>query len=190
MSERPVEGRPGRAGAAEAPPCRAAGTLILAVGDTLRADDGAGAAVLEELRESRRLPAAVRLLDAGTAGLDIALTLGEVARAIIVDAADLGMPAGNWTRLGGDGLGLVGHHEGSSTHSAGLADALALGEALGLLPEELVLYAIQPETLSFQEGLSAPVARAVPQVTSAILEELGRDSTGSSEEEKAWQRSS
>lgn len=178
MTERQVEGLPGRTG----------GTLVLAVGDRLRADDGVGAAVLDALRESHRLPGTVRLLDAGTAGLDLALLLGEATRAVIVDAADLGMPAGAWRRLGGDEPGIRRPGEGNSTHSAGLSEALALGEALGLLPPVLSLYAIQPGSLSFQEGLSAPVAQAVPQVASAILDDLEWRSTGDSQEGKAWQR--
>jgi len=173
LCERLSERQPGPAEAGEVPSGRPTGILILAVGDPLRADDGVGAAVVQALRESGRVPAGVRLVEAGTAGLDITLALEEAARAIIVDAADLGMPPGSWRRLTADGLDLVGNGKRGSTHSAGLAEALALGEALGLLPKELVLYVLQPEALSFREGLSASVARAVPQVASAILQELG-----------------
>lgn len=178
MCERPQEEQSSGWGVAEQAPCRSADTLIMAIGDPLRADDGAGAAVLEGLRKSRGLPMSVRLLDAGTGGLDLTLTLGETSRAIIVDAADLGLRPGAWTRLCGDALPRFGPRAANSTHSAGLAEALAIGEALGLLPKELVVYAIQPEDLSFQEGLTLSVARAIPQVTSAILAEVCRGPVG------------
>ncbi|MGA2819658.1 MAG: hydrogenase maturation protease [Anaerolineales bacterium] len=178
MFEWPQEERSSGWGVGEPAPCRSADTLIMAIGDPLRADDGAGAAVLEGLRKSRGLPMAVHLLDAGTGGLDITLTLGETSRAIIVDAADLGLRPGTWTRLCGDALRRFGQRAGNSTHSAGLAEALAIGEALGLLPKELVVYAIQPGDLSFREGLTSPVARAIPQVTSAILAEVCRGPVG------------
>jgi hydrogenase maturation protease len=180
------EGTPGAASA----PVRSPDTLILAVGDALRSDDGAGAQVLERLRQSPQLPSTVQLLDAGTEGLGLTLALGETNRAIIVDVAELGLRPGSWRRLTGARLDLAACAPGSSTHSAGLAEALTLAEALGLLPEELVLYAIQPLDLSLHEGLSVPVARAVPQVASAILEEVRRDDASGPEEGKAWRRSS
>jgi hypothetical protein len=52
-----------------------AGTLVLALGNPLRGDDGIGAAILEALARSESLPQDVTLLDGGVAGLETALLM-------------------------------------------------------------------------------------------------------------------
>jgi hydrogenase maturation protease len=57
-------------------------------------------------------------------------------------------------------------------HRAGLAEALQLGEALGILPAEIILYVIQPENIGWEQGLSEPVLAAVAAVRAAVLDEI------------------
>jgi len=129
-----------------------------------------GAAVVQALAERGALPPDVRLQDAGTPGLDTALLLQGYRRAILVDAADMGLEPGNWRRLDVPAAEMA---PGASLHSAGLAEALALGRALGILPEHLVVFGIQPERIDWSPGLSESVRQAVPAVCRAILEEIG-----------------
>lgn len=151
---------------------RGAGTLVLALGNPLRGDDGAGPAVAERLAD---LPASVaEVVDGGTAGLETVLLLEGYPRAIIVDAADMGRAPGEWARfraedvrLGAGDLGQIG-----ILHGAGLAEALALGAALDMLPPEIVIYGIQPAEIGWAPGLSAPVAAAAAAVSDAIRAEL------------------
>ncbi|MBK8987754.1 MAG: hydrogenase maturation protease [Chloroflexi bacterium] len=151
-------------------------TLVLALGNLLRGDDGVGTAVCQSLLAYHPLPEGVELLDGGTPGLETALLLEGCQRAIIIDAADMGLPPGEWRRfLPGDGrLPSRDAHLRGTMHYAGLAEALALGDALGILPPEVVIYGIQPEDVGWQEGLSAAVATAVPQVAAAVWRELSR----------------
>ena len=57
---------------------------------------------------------------------------------------------------------------GPSTHAFGVADALALARALGLLPPRVVVHAIRGVDFSLGAGLSPPV-RAATQTTAALL---------------------
>lgn len=148
-------------------------TLVLALGNPLRGDDGAGAAVIEAL-QAAALPGGVDLLEGGTPGLETVLLLQGYARVLIVDAAEMGDRPGEWrcfsreaVRLGARDLYLRG-----TLHYAGLAEALALGEALELLPPEITIYGIQPQEIGWEPGLSPAVAQAIPGLTHAILEEL------------------
>lgn len=152
-----------------------AGTLILGLGNPLRGDDGVGVAVIAALRTAG-LPAGVDLLDGGTPGLEIVLLLQGYRRAVIVDAADVGREPGEWLRftreevvLGSGDLGQMG-----AVHTAGLAEALRLGEALRVLPEEIVLYGVQPLEVGWEPGLSDAVAAAVPAVCAAVQAEVAR----------------
>jgi hydrogenase maturation protease len=146
-------------------------TLILGLGNVLRGDDGAGPAVIEWL-EQRALPAEVEAVDGGTAGLDIVSTLMGHERAIIVDAANVGRAPGEWARFTPDAARLKDNDTALSLHSAGLAEALALGAALKVLPREIIIYGVQPKSVDWRPQLSAEVQAAVTEIGQAILREI------------------
>jgi len=145
-------------------------TLILALGNTLRGDDGAGAAVLDAL--GGNLPPGVVVEDGGTPGLTTVLLMEGYQRVIIVDAADMGLEAGAWRRFGPEALSGGDLRDIGTLHDAGLAEALELGRALGVLPADIVIYGIQPTEIGWTEGLSASVAGSVPVVAEQIRREL------------------
>jgi hydrogenase maturation protease len=150
------------------------GTLVLALGNPLRGDDGIGAAILEALARSESLPQDVTLLDGGVAGLETALLMQGHRRAIIIDAAEMGLAPGGWARFTPEEVAFQADEVGlgGTLHSAGLAEALALGSTLEILPPEIAIYGVQPAEVGWSPGLSNPVQRAVSPVCTAILEEL------------------
>jgi hydrogenase maturation protease len=147
--------------------------IILALGNPLRGDDGVGQAVVECLQRAG-LPPGVAVLDGGTAGLETVLLLQGYDRALIVDAAEMNRPPGKWERFTTAGVELQADdlHARVTVHYAGLAEALELGKALGILPAEIVIYGVQPQAVGWTPGLSKPVQAAVPAVCAAILNEL------------------
>jgi hydrogenase maturation protease len=148
-------------------------TLVLGLGSSLRGDDGIGGAVIEALHEAGEHVAQVDLIDGGTPGLEIVLLLEGYARAIIVDAADMGLEPGEWRRFTPDEISLAtGTAMRGTLHDAGLFEALALAEALGMLPAELVIFGIQPCSVGWEPGLTSPVEQVVPALCAAIIEEL------------------
>jgi len=148
--------------------------LVLGLGNTLRGDDGAGAAVIEALDKRADVPADVRLVDGGTPGLETVLILQGCARVIIVDAAAMGLAPGAWARFNREDAKLRGTYGGlrGTLHGAGLAEALELGAALGILPGEIIIYGIQPHDVDWSVGLSEEVRRVLPDVCSAIIDDL------------------
>jgi hydrogenase maturation protease len=150
---------------------RETGTLVLGVGNPLRGDDGAGPAVVEWLR-GQGAPDGVALIDGGTAGLDLVTALAGYRRALIVDAAAIGRAPGEWLRFTVDALRPADGGPTLSLHEAGLGDALRLAEALGVLPEQVAIYGVQPARVDWSPGLSDEVQCAVPSVGRALLQEL------------------
>ena len=148
-------------------------TLILGLGNALRGDDGAGPAVIEWL-DQQALPAEVEVVDGGTAGLDVVSTLMGHERAIIVDAANIGRAPGEWVRFTPDVAQLKDNATTLSLHSAGLAEALALGAALNVLPPTIIIYGVQPQNLDWSAQLSDEVQAAVAEVGQAIVAEVMR----------------
>jgi len=69
--------------------------LVAGFGNVLRADDGVGVVVAERLARDPRL-ADTRVLDIGIGGMRLVqeLLAGDVDLLLIVDALDLGRPAG------------------------------------------------------------------------------------------------
>ncbi|MCA9922262.1 MAG: hydrogenase maturation protease, partial [Anaerolineales bacterium] len=129
--------------------------LVLGIGNPLRGDDGVGTAVISALQHMP-LPPDVELVDGGTAGLEIVLLLQAYRRVIVVDAADMGLLPGEWRRFGGNTAVLPANEANTvgTLHGAGFAEALALAEALDVLPDELVVFGVQPQRVDWVEGLS------------------------------------
>lgn len=148
-------------------------TLVLGLGNPLRGDDGLGPAVIRWM-QARGLPCGVTAIDGGTRGLDVLLTLAEYRRVFIVDAAGVGRAPGEWLRIAPDLRRLGVETPALSCHAAGLADALALGAALGVLPEQVIIFGVQPARVDWSPELSAEVRKAVPAVGRAILSEVER----------------
>jgi hydrogenase maturation protease len=147
-------------------------SLILGLGNPLRGDDGIGSAVIASLRD-QNLPPQVVALDGGTPGLEMILTWQGYERVIIVDAAELGGTPGTWKRLLREDfhLGLDAGVMQGTMHDAGLAEAMALAEALDILPPELILFCVQPAYTGWSPNLSDPVRSCICPLCKAIYAE-------------------
>ena len=148
-------------------------TLVLGLGSPFRGDDGIGSCVVTALREEKVAPK-VAIIDGGTPGLETMLIWQGYQRVIIVDATDMGLAPGRWKRfLFDEAIFKVDRAAmGGSLHSAGLAEAISLAEALDMLPPELIFYGIQPQKIDWSIGLSNEVQSAVTEVCASILHEL------------------
>ena len=150
------------------------GTLVLSLGNPLRGDDGVGSAVLEALIASICLPENVVLLDGYRGGLLNALLCQEYGRVIVVDAALLGELPGSWRRFTLDDarLAQIDLSSCKTLHNASLAEVLALAEVLNITLPEIIIYGIQPGEIEWSLSLSEPVCRIIPDVCTAILNDL------------------
>ena len=147
-------------------------TLILGLGNPLRGDDGVGVRVAQMLA-GRRLPGDVEVVDGGTQGLGLVALLEGRRRAIVVDAANVGRAPGQFVRFSLEEARLLGQDEGRfSVHDAGLREALLLARALGVLPEEVVIFGVQPARVEWEAGLSPQVEAALPALARAVQREV------------------
>jgi hydrogenase maturation protease len=145
--------------------------LVLGLGSPLRTDDGVGPQVVDLLKR-KRLPAGVEIVDAGAAGFDLLDLLAGPRRVIIVDAADLGLEAGQFARFTPEQAELTGAAEGAGSHQAGLAEVLALARALERPLPEIVIFGVQPGSLEWGTGLTVTVEAAIPLLVQAVLREI------------------
>ncbi|MFZ5929398.1 MAG: hydrogenase maturation protease [Acidobacteriota bacterium] len=141
-------------------------TLIAALGNPLMGDDGAGAAVLEELRR-RGAARRARLCNVGAAGVDLLLELESVGALILLDAV-AGAEAPGTVRVFRDAE-LFGYAEsrGGGSHQPSLADTLRMAERLGIRLKTAALVGIAAAQFELGRPLSPEVAAAVPQAADA-----------------------
>jgi hydrogenase maturation protease len=146
--------------------------LIIGLGNPLRRDDGVGVRVAE-LLAGRALSDGVQVVDGGTPGLELVNLLEGWPRVVLVDAANVGQEPGQFVRFTLDQVQLLGEDEHISVHGAGLRDALLLAQVLGVLPDQIVIFGVQPASLEWREGLSPEVEAALPDLLQSILKEVG-----------------
>jgi hydrogenase maturation protease len=149
-------------------------TIILGFGNPLRGDDGIGIAIVQALLESSSLPDGITVVDAGTSNLEALLLMQGYQRAFIIDAADFGGVPGEWRCMSIHDISFIPGvlRQYGSYHNAGLKDAIALGQSLRILPEEIFIYAVQPQDLQLSVGLSQSNSAAVREITKDLLNKL------------------
>ncbi|MBN1661639.1 MAG: hydrogenase maturation protease [Anaerolineae bacterium] len=157
--------------AKQSPPPLAAPVLVVGLGNPLRGDDGVGVRAAA-LLAGEDLPPGVEVVDGGTHGLGLVPLLQGRRRAVFIDAACAGRQPGEVTRLALDQVHLGGEEMRLSIHEAGLRDVLLLARALGILPPEVVILAVEPARVEWDAGLSPAVESALPALLSAARREL------------------
>jgi hydrogenase maturation protease len=141
--------------------------LVLGIGNTLMGDDGVGIRVVEILA-NEELPANVVVKAAGLPGWGLPSWLEGKDNVILVDAMQMGQAPGSWRRFSGEEIQLV-ETKALSLHQHGLDCGLALTQALGILPGNLLLYGFEPADLSAGAILSPEVRASIPEVIDQIL---------------------
>jgi hydrogenase maturation protease len=147
-------------------------TLVIGLGNPLRGDDGIGMRVARLLAE-QALPEGVEVVQGGTCGLELVNWMEGWRRVLIIDAAEVGEVPGGFARFTLAEGHLLGDDRHLSIHAAGLRDALLLAEVLGVLPDEVIIFGVQPAHLDWDDPLSPEVEAAVPKILSSVLGELG-----------------
>ena len=140
--------------------------MVIGCGNADRGDDAAGLLVARRLlalgvEAQEQSGEAAALLEAWKA-----VPAGRPV--IVVDAAVTGSPPGSisfWDAAASDwSAGALR----CSTHALGVEEAVALGKALGVLPQPLLIYGIEGSNFAFGSGPSAEVLHAVEELANRI----------------------
>ena len=151
--------------------------LVAGVGNIFLGDDGFGCAVVERLGDGseRALPDGVRVRDFGIRGYDLALALGQVDAAVLVDATARGSAPGTLYVLELDGVpssARPGAPESVEPHSLTPNAVLRLLETLGGHRPRILLVGCEPLSLGTEDepqvGLTPPVSAAVDEAAALV----------------------
>jgi hydrogenase maturation protease len=148
---------------------RLRGVVVIAgVGNTLRADDGAGPRLIEMLEERlegvTEPASSVRLINCHGSPENYVGPIRQMRpdTVVVVDSASLGLPAGETRILEMDDL--VEHS--FSTHR--ISPALFMGRLKEETGANVIMLAVQPATTAFGKGLSAVVDRVLKRLVVVI----------------------
>lgn len=153
--------------------------IVIGLGNPILTDDGVGVKVIYEVEKAlgTDLPPTLTITEASVGGLRLMELLVGYDHVILVDAI---LPHN------GDEPGTIHHltledlrdisptQHSASAHDTSLVTALEAGIKIGLhLPTSFSIYAVTVENiLEFSEEPTPAVAKAIPEVAKAVLEEI------------------
>lgn len=132
-------------------------------------DDAVGPVVLDHL--AGRVGADIVLVESVGDATHLLESWRDARFAVVIDAVVSGGVPGTVHRIDGKG-GLPSTWRSASTHLVGVAEAIELGAAVGVLPDELVVYGIEIAAVAPGVELSPEVVATVEETVEAIVQEL------------------
>ena len=144
---------------------------LIGLGNLLMRDEGVGVHAVRSLEAHYEIPPDLEVVDGGTFGLDLLPYIENRDRVLFVDAVNFRKEPGYIGVLQNQEIPALFGIKGS-LHHLGLMDVLAAAQLLEVIPPEICLIGIQPQTIAtgleltdlIQGRLAALVARILAQL--------------------------
>ena len=120
---------------------------VVGIGTRLSRDDAIGLRLVEGLMSEKEFADRCVLLESADAATITSFLLETPQSIVLVDCANMGLAPGECRFFGKQDAAVTIHSDSVSTHGMGLAEGLALAEALGF-QETVRIFAVQPFDLS------------------------------------------
>lgn len=143
---------------------------VLAVGNLIRSDEGAGIHALR-LLTARQMPAGVEMVEGGTDGLGLLPVFQEADLVIVLDALLADDEPGSLYRFPPEAVRAGRLPNRLSPHQIGIFDVLETARLFGSLPETVII-GVQPGNLDWGTELSPAVAGALPSLADLVMTEI------------------
>jgi hydrogenase maturation protease len=146
--------------------------VVIGCGNLLRGDDAVGPIAIRTLW-TRGVDDGVRLVDGGTAGMDVAFQMRGARRVILIDASSTGAAPGTVFRVPGEWVEQLPPLTDIHTHAFRWDNALAFGRwLLGPgFPPEVDVFLIEAQSVAPGADLSPAVGAAMERVVELVLGE-------------------
>jgi hydrogenase maturation protease len=152
---------------------------IIGMGNTEMGDDGIGVLLVEKLRNELEsgawTPVPSRRIELSAPGMDAVLAgacLMEASTALLVDAADMKMEAGEFRVFSPEDADILGAAEAAgSAHTFPLGSVLEMLRNLGALPR-VRLMGVQPAEIGRGSAVSSRLRERIPEMLDRIKEEV------------------
>lgn len=140
--------------------------VVLGVGSELRRDDGAGLEIVKRLKDN--VPASVKLIECGTVPESFVdpVSKWKPTHILIIDSAEMGKPPGTSELIKAEKISGIS----LSTHHMPLSILIKYLEST--TGAKVVLLGIQPQDITFGEGLTAIIQKTVKEIVKILKEVL------------------
>lgn len=146
-------------------------TLVLGIGNLLLGDEGVGCRCVEELERRYLLPDGVECLDGGTAGFELLPLVEDAHTLLLIDAVQDGREPGSVILVEDEQVPRLMLTR-TSPHQVGICEVLGTAELIGRMPKRLLLFGVEPKTLSVGIGLSEEAGQGLEKVLDAVVATL------------------
>ena len=144
---------------------------VIGVGNILLMDEGVGPKVVEILQKNYKFEPEIEIIDGGTLGLDLLPYIEKFKKILLIDIVDFHKEPGYIGILRGEEIPPYLKTK-LSLHHVGVQDLLEIARLMGMMPEELVLVGIQPETIDMGLDLSDTIADKIIELISEVFKVL------------------
>ncbi len=144
---------------------------IFGIGNILLSDDGIGVHVINRLLDEYDFPENVEFIDGGTKGLDLLPLFENRDKVLILDAANFKKEPGTIDTIVGDKIPAFLSMK-LSVHHIGVPDLLFAAKLMEIMPAEIRLIGIQPESMETSIELSEVLKNKMDEFLSTILNQL------------------
>lgn len=133
--------------------------LLIGVGTPFAGDDAVGRWIAAQLSG----PQEFDVVESTGIALDLLAQFDHRERVLIIDACRSGVPVGTLHRINAHHDPLPAYMGQPSTHGMGVAEAVRLGETLGVLPKSLTIWAIEGVSFGLGSGMHPDVRKTAEQ---------------------------
>jgi len=146
-----------------------ADVVVIGVGNRMMGDDAVGPIVIDRL--AGRLPESVALVESVGDATHLLDTWRDARLTVVVDAVVSGGIPGSVHRIDGK-AGFPSSWRSASTHLIGVVEAIDLGGAVDMMPDELVVYGIEIGKVEPGVRLAPEIEAAVDEVVELVVAEM------------------
>ncbi|MBA4601827.1 HyaD/HybD family hydrogenase maturation endopeptidase [Thermoactinomyces mirandus] len=144
---------------------------IIGIGNTLYSDEGVGVHLLPYLEEALSGYDNVEIIEGATDGMKLLEPVEEADYLIIIDAINAGKPGGELITIRNREIPKY-YGVKMSIHQVGFQEVLFAADLQERLPEEMVMFGIQPASLELGVELSAIVKEKLPELAENVVEQI------------------
>ena len=146
---------------------------IVGLGNPLRKDDGIGLIILEELRKnSSSFPDSFHFIDGGTGGLNLIHILSDYNKIILLDAVNFDGKPGESKFFKISDFNTDENKKYILTHEPNFIKVIELASKLGISPNLIMIFGIQPKNVSFGHELSEELKKNIEKIFENFSESI------------------
>ncbi|OEH92814.1 HyaD/HybD family hydrogenase maturation endopeptidase [Bacillus solimangrovi] len=144
---------------------------VLGIGNTLYSDEGLGVHIIPELERALCEFDNVEILEGATEGIRLLEPIEQCDLLIIIDAINAGKEPGTLIVLRDDEIPSYFGIK-MSIHQLGFQEVLQAAKLLERMPEEMVMFGLQPHSLQFGIGLTEKIQDCIPTLIKEIKQQI------------------